>query len=108
MNTLRVRLGFLQLSVCLLAGCGETHRDLQPEEIWNLVSPAVLRIEAKTFDGDTMIGSGFVCELQGKKFVLSNRHVVLGAKEVRVGNSRKELVLASKYKISPDFDLALI
>ena len=55
-----------------------------------------------------MIGSGFVCELQGRKFVLSNRHVVLGAKEIRVGKSEKELVSAPSYRISPDIDLALI
>jgi hypothetical protein len=98
----------LGVGLILLAGCEKAKRDLTPEEIWSLVSPSVVRVEAKSLEGDTMIGSGFVCELQGKKFILSNRHVVLGAKEVRVGSSEATLVLAPSYRISPELDLALI
>ncbi|MCU0783339.1 MAG: S1C family serine protease [Verrucomicrobia bacterium] len=101
-------LGFLGIGLLLLAGCGKIERDLKPEEIWSRVSPSVVRVEAKSLEGDTVIGSGFVCELQGKKFILSNRHVVLGAKEVRVGSSEDTLVVAPSYRISPELDLALI
>jgi hypothetical protein len=95
-------------SILLLAGCGQSSRDLQPEEIWTRVSPSVVRVEAKSLEGDTLIGSGFVCELNGKKVILSNRHVVLGAKEVRVGSSAEKLFRSPGYRISPDLDLALI
>jgi hypothetical protein len=108
MNGPTFRFWFVCLSAFLLAGCGQSHRELQPEEIWSQASPSVVRIEAKSIDGNIMIGSGFVCELQGRTFILSNRHVVLGANEIRVGKSEDELVRASSYRISPDIDLALI
>lgn len=82
--------------------------DLQPEEIWERVAPSVVRVEAKLLEGGTVVGSGFVCEFDGKKVVLSNRHVVVGAKEVRVGASTEKLLRSPKYRISPEFDLALI
>lgn len=81
---------------------------LEPEEIWERVSPSVVRIESTLLNGEQKQGSGFICEIEGKKYILSNRHVVLGAKEVRVGISVKHLVFAPTYRISPELDLALI
>ncbi len=103
-----IQLCWFCFSVLLLNGCGQSSHELQPEEIWARVSTSVVRVEATLLDGDTMIGSGFVCELNGKKVILSNRHVVLGAKEVRVGSSAEKLFRAPEYRISPEFDLALI
>jgi hypothetical protein len=108
MNSSEINSCSLFLGMCLLAGCGDPHRDLQSEEIWSRVSPSVVRLEAKGLNGGVMIGSGFVCELNGKKVILSNRHVVLGAKEVRVGSSAERLFPSPGYRISPKFDLALI
>src|SRR6266498_635497 len=81
---------------------------LEPEQIWERVSPSVLRVEATHLDGEQMQGSGFTCEIEGKKYILSNRHVVVGAKELRVGHSAETLTVAPAYRISPELDLALI
>lgn len=81
---------------------------LEPEVIWERVSPSVVRVETTMLDGEQMQGSGFVCEIEGKKYVLSNRHVVIGAKQVRVGPSADKLTVAPGYRISPELDLALI
>lgn len=80
----------------------------EPEEIWDRVNPSVLRVEATLLDGEEMQGSGFACEVEGKKYVLSNRHVVAGAKQIRVGHSTEKLSAAPGFRISPELDLALI
>lgn len=49
-----------------------------PEDIWREVSPSILSISAKGIDGTQAVGSGFVVELEGKRLVLTNRHVVKG------------------------------
>lgn len=108
MNSINTKFVWPCLAFVLAMGCKESHIALQPEEIWDRVSPSVLRVEAEGLDGSTQLGSGFVCEIEGQKFILSNRHVVLGAKHVRVGASGDELTLAPGYRISPDLDLALI
>ena len=88
------------------------------------VAPAVVRVEAtrpgslgpweelfrdpffRWFFGEppkpqpeTALGSGFVIEYQGKKYVLTNNHVVEGAQEVRVisqdGKTRRAKVLGT-------------
>lgn len=81
---------------------------LEPEQVWERVSPSVMRVEAEMFDGDRTQGSGFVCEVGGRKWIFSNRHVVLGAKKVRVGQSETNLLEASGYRISAELDLAII
>jgi hypothetical protein len=68
----------------------------------------VVRIEASLLDGAEMQGSGSACELEGKKYILSNRHVVTGAKEVRVGHRSEDLKLSPGFKLSPELDLAVI
>lgn len=97
----------LMAALALLCGCWFVF-GLEPEEIWERVSPSVVRVVAEMIDGEKMQGSGFVSEIDGKKFVLSNRHVVLGAKSVRVGHSETNLLPALGYRISPDLDLAII
>lgn len=81
---------------------------LEPEVIWERVSPSVVRVETTLLDGEQMQGSGFVCEIEGKKYVLSNRHVVVGAKQVRFGHLADKLTSAPSFRISPELDLALI
>ena len=108
MNNFNFPFGWLCLMAFLVAGCERAQRDLHLEKIWRRVSLSVVRVEAKSVEGETTVGSGFVCELNGEKVILSNRHVVLGAKEVRVGTSAEKLFRSSGYRISPEIDLALI
>lgn len=81
---------------------------LEPEEIWELVSPSCVRIEATQLDGTKTLGTGFAFEIDGKKYILSNRHVVLGASRVQIGHSASNLHQAPAYRICPSLDFAII
>lgn len=59
-------------------------------------------------NGDRMQGSGFICNIEGKKYILTNKHVVRGAKEVSVGFTENKLFHAPSYRVSRDLDLAII
>ncbi len=102
------RASFSVAALLTLVGCAKSPREVEPAEIWEMVSPSVVRVEATLLDGEQVQGSGFVCEVDGKKYILSNRHVVLGAKEIRVGHSQNKLTPAPGYRVSPKFDLTLI
>ena len=96
------------LALSIFTGCSPSSKPLEPQGIWNLISPSVVRVEAQLLNGDQMQGSGFICEMDGKKYILTNKHVVRGAKEVRVGYTEAKLVKASGYHTSRDIDLAII
>jgi Trypsin-like peptidase domain len=81
---------------------------LEPEQIWELVSPSCVRVEATQLDGTKSLGTGFAFEMEGKKYILSSRHVVLGASQVQIGQSATNLVQVASYRISPSLDFAII
>lgn len=78
------------------------------EQIWQDVSPSLIYISARGLDGGVMQGSGFVVELDGKRLILTNRHVVKGAEKVSVGTDTKSLIVSSGYKIAANLDLAVV
>lgn len=81
---------------------------LEPEQIWELVSPSCVRLEAVQLDGSKQLGTGFAFESDGKKYILSNRHVVQGATEVKVGHTATNLLQSPSYRICPSLDFAII
>ena len=90
---------------------------------WFVLSPANTKISGRHLEGCFLVdrlrngkrdlrngaqGSGFIATIEGKRWVVTNRHVVNGAEEVTVAPQGKNPKRASFYKISPDLDLALI
>ncbi len=78
------------------------------EQIWQDVSPSLIYVSARGIDGGVMQGSGFVVELDGKRLILTNRHVVKGAEKVSIGTDTKSLVVSPGYKIAANLDLAVV
>lgn len=100
----------LVLAACNKASAPIPSADFTPksaEQIWTEVSPSLIYVAAQGFDGSTMQGSGFIVELEGKRVILTNRHVVKGAEKVMVGTDAENLLPSSFYKIASDLDLAV-
>ena len=71
------------------------------------VGPAVVRVEVKGPNGRPGgVGSGVVIAPDG--LVLTNCHVVEGAKEVRLQDAEGRVMEARKLGVDPDTDLALL
>ncbi len=71
------------------------------------VGPAVVRVETRTANGRSGgVGSGVVIAPDG--LVLTNSHVVQGAKEVRLADAEGRLMEARTLGEDPDTDLALL
>lgn len=71
------------------------------------VGPAVVRVETRGPDGRTGgVGSGVVISPDG--LVLTNSHVVQGAKHVRLLDAEGHMLEASSLGEDPDTDLALL
>jgi S1-C subfamily serine protease len=71
------------------------------------VGPAVVRVETRAANGRTGgVGSGVVIAPDG--LVLTNSHVVQGAKEVRLLDAEGRVMEASRLGEDPDTDLALL
>src|SRR5687768_14065448 len=69
------------------------------------VGPAVVRVE-RAADNGRGVGSGVVISPDG--FVLTNSHVVQGARELRLTDSEGRTVEARLLGEDPDTDLALL
>ncbi len=67
-----------------------------------------MRIESVLVNGESSTGTGFVTEIEGRKVILTNRHVVLGAEKVMAGPDENSLKEVSSYKIAKDYDLAIL
>jgi len=70
------------------------------------VGPAVLRVETRGPKGPGGVGSGVVIAPDG--LVLTNCHVVEGAKEVRLQDAEGRVMEARSLGVDPDTDLALL
>jgi S1-C subfamily serine protease len=88
--------------------CSQQNTEKSPEQIWKDVSPSIVYVTARGVDGKVAQGSGFFVKLEGKRWILTNRHVVQGAEEVSVAPQGKNPKRARSYKISPDLDLAVV
>lgn len=98
-------------SLCTLlafGSCSQSRTPKSAEDIWKDSSNSIVYVTAESIDGKTAQGSGFVANLEGKLWVVTNRHVVRGAERVTVAPQGKNPRRASFYKISPDLDLAII
>lgn len=78
------------------------------EQVWTEISPSLIYVAAVGFDGTKAQGSGFIVELEGKRLILTNRHVVKGAEKVMVGTDAEKLLPSASYKIATDLDLAVV
>ena len=78
------------------------------EQIWQDVSPSLIYVVARGIGGGVMQGSGFIVELDGKRLILTNRHVVKGAEKVSVGTDAKTLAVSPGYKIAAGLDHAVL
>ncbi len=92
----------------LLSSCYQPRTPKSAEDIWKDASTSIVYVTARGIDGKGVQGSGFVATIEGKRWVVTNRHVVNGAEEVTVAPQGKNPERASFYKISPDLDLAII
>ncbi len=81
---------------------------LDAKEVFSRNSPSVHKLNVASVDGDLIVGSGFVTILEGKKVLLTNRHVVENAAEVKIDGSDAVIDISKDIKIAKDFDLAVI
>jgi hypothetical protein len=88
--------------------CSQQPKEKSAEQIWKDASGSIVYVTAQGVDGKVMQGSGFFVKLEGKRWILTNRHVVSGAEEVAIAPQGKNPKRAGAYKISPDLDLAVI
>jgi S1-C subfamily serine protease len=70
------------------------------------VGPAVLRVETRGAKGPGGVGSGVVIAPDG--LVLTNCHVVEGARQVRLQDAEGRVMEARSLGVDPDTDLALL
>src|SRR6266404_7908185 len=91
-----------------LISCSQQTQEKSPEQIWKDASPSMVYLTARGVDGKLVQGSGFFVKLEGKPWILTNRHVVDGAEEVSIAPQGANPKRAESYKISPDLDLAVI
>lgn len=91
-----------------VASCSHPRTPISAEDIWKDASGSIVYVTARGVDGKVTQGSGFFAKIEGKNWILTNRHVVSGAEEVTVAPQGKNPKRAVFYKISPDLDLALI
>ena len=78
------------------------------EQIWTEITPSLIYVVAEGFGGTKMQGSGFIVELEGKRLILTNRHVVKGAEKVMVSTDAEKLLPTASYRIASDLDLAVV
>ena len=102
------RIVILCLVLVAVVSCSQQSKEKSPEQIWKDVSGSIVYVTAKRVDGNVAQGSGFFVKLEGKRWILTNRHVVSGAEEVVIAPQGKNPKRAGTYKISPDLDLAVI
>ncbi|HYF92045.1 MAG TPA: S1C family serine protease [Symbiobacteriaceae bacterium] len=81
-------------------------RPLDLKSVIELVKPAVVRIDVQLSANTGAIGSGFVCDAQGH--VLTNQHVIAGARQVRVTAADGRQHAATVAFTDPAADLALL
>jgi len=81
---------------------------LEAKEIFSRTSPSVYKLNVASVDGDFIVGSGFITILEGRKVLLTNRHVVENAAEVKIDGSDAEIDICKDIKIAKDLDLAVI
>ena len=103
-----VRLAILPLIFWGIVSCSQQSKEKSAEQIWKDASGSIVYVTAQRVDGNVAQGSGFFVRLEGKRWILTNRHVVSGAEEVSIAPQGKNPKQARTYKISPDLDLAVI
>ena len=91
-----------------IGSCTQESKEKSPEQIWKDASESIVYVTARGLDGRVSQGSGFFVELEGKSWILTNRHVVQGADELSIAPQGKNRKRAPTYKIAPDLDLAVI
>jgi S1-C subfamily serine protease len=70
------------------------------------VSPAVVQIVAEDGEGDSEVGSGIIYDSRG--WILTNKHVVVGAQTVTVRLSDDRQMAATVYGLDTLTDLAIV
>jgi tetratricopeptide (TPR) repeat protein len=96
------------LFVTIAVSCSRQPTEKSAEQIWQDDSGSIVYVTAQGVDGKVAQGSGFFVKLEGKRWILTNRHVVNGAEQVAIAPQGKTPKRAGAYKISPDLDLAVI
>lgn len=91
-----------------IGSCTQESKEKSPEQIWKDASGSIVYVTARGVDGKVAQGSGFFVTLEGRRLILTNRHVVQGAEEVSIAPQGKNPQHAAAYKISPELDLAVI
>ena len=81
---------------------------LDAKEVFSNTSSSVHKLNVASVDGDLIVGSGFVTILEGKKVLLTNRHVVENAAKVTIDGSDATIDIRKHIKVAEDLDLAVI
>ncbi|MBN2164341.1 MAG: trypsin-like peptidase domain-containing protein [Pontiellaceae bacterium] len=72
----------------------------------NEVSDKIVTIECKSNRNGRSAGSGFIGKMDGKTYVFTNQHVLLGADEISIFTINGDRILPSKIELSVRRDIA--
>jgi S1-C subfamily serine protease len=81
---------------------------LSAEEVFSRCESSVLRVEVDLKHGGRRTGTAFVTAISGEISILTNRHVVDGAREIRVTGLQGQLARVESYRESDQHDLAIL
>jgi 2-alkenal reductase len=88
----------------LLSPLSDSERSIV--EIFERVSPSVVRVSTITGANDIGIGSGFIWDASGN--IVTNEHVVQGAATIAIWYASSEPLEAEVVGVAPNYDLAVI
>jgi S1-C subfamily serine protease len=98
-------------SASALSGSNATTFGIDPVRIYAQVSASVVTVEGVqvgVFGNSSLLGSGFVTDLQGTHYVVTNYHVVANVTDMTVTFSDGDAYLATVVGTDPYSDLAVL
>ncbi len=73
---------------------------------FNEVADSIVTIECRNSSGDRSSGSGFIALADGKKYVFTNQHVIMGATQITIKTTMGDRILPRGVQLSLTRDIA--
>lgn len=112
-NVMRYHLVVMVTTACVMTYGApqeqpETTTGTRSEQLNDLVQHSVVLIKTKS-SRKISVGSGFITEIDGKLRIVTNQHVIAGAKKIIITNSAGQILKpGGHFAVSPSQDLALM
>jgi hypothetical protein len=73
---------------------------------FNDISDKIVTIECRSMEGDKSFGSGFIAQMDGKTYVFTNQHVIMGASQISIKTTRGKQIIPRGVELSMTRDIA--